>query len=72
MTSQERDLTKKANQILAFYGGLEGLARRPAWIISEVLKAFFTDEERREIVKLRSFRGSQKEILRMLQGKAAA
>ena len=48
------------------------MARRPAWIISEVLKAFFTDEERREIVKLRSFRGSQKEILRMLQGKAAA
>lgn len=72
MSHQQRDLTRKANQILAVYGGLEGLARKPAWIISEVLRAFFTDEERREIIKLRTFRGLQKEILQRLQSKAAA
>ena len=72
MGRQERDLTRKANQILKVYGGLEGLARKPAWLISEVLSAFFTDNERREIVKLRVFKGLQKDIHRTLQNKAAA
>jgi len=72
MGRPERDLTRKANQILKVYGGLEGLARKPAWLISEVLSAFFTDNERREIVKLRVFKGLQKDIHRTLQNKAAA
>jgi len=71
MSHPERDLTKKANRILSGYGGLEGLARKPAWIIGEVLNAFFTIDERREIIKLRLFKGSQKEILRIFQSKTA-
>ena len=71
VSHSESDLTKKANLILSGYGGLEGLARMPAWIVGEVLSAFFTKEEGREIVKLRLFKGEQKEILRRLQSKAA-
>ena len=69
--NRDRDITKKATQVLSVYGGLEGLARMPAWLISEVLSAFFTDQERKEIVKLRPFKGAKKDILRMLQSKAA-
>ena len=71
MSHQERDITKKATQVLSVYGGLEGLARKPAWLISEVLSAFFTDKEREEIVKLRPFKGSKKDILRILRSKSA-
>ena len=72
MNQQERDLTRKADRILSNYGGLQGLASKPAWLVSEVLSAFFTDEERREIVKFRLFRGAQKEISKILQKKAAS
>lgn len=71
MNDQQHDLTKKADRILSNYGGLQGLASKPAWLVSEVLSAFFTDEERREIVKLRLFKGTQKEISQLLQSKAA-
>ena len=71
MSHLDDDLTKKANRILSGYGGLEGLSRMPAWIVSEVLNAFFSREERREIVRLRLFKREQKEILQMLQSKAA-
>jgi hypothetical protein len=72
LSHTEHDITKKATRVLSVYGGLEGLARMPAWLISEVLSAFFTDQERREIVRLRPFRGAKKDILRMLQSKAAS
>ena len=71
LSHTERDIAKKATQVLTVYGGLEGLARMPVWLISEVLSAFFTDKETKEIVELRPFKGAKKDILRMLQSKAA-
>lgn len=65
----QRDLSNRANRVLSGYGGVEGLAQKPAWIICEVLNAFFTEEERKEILKLRPFKEPQKEILRIFRGK---
>lgn len=70
MSYSQRDLSKKADQILFDYGGLEGLAKKPVWLIGEVLSAFFTEEERKEIMKLRVFKGIQEDILRALKSKA--
>ena len=72
LSQLQPDLRRKANQILSGYGGPEGLAWKPAWLIGEVLSAFFTDEERREILRLSVFRGAEKEILRMRKSKAIA
>lgn len=44
-------LRSKAERILAYYGGLKGLAREPAWIVSYVLKAFFSQDEVRELLE---------------------
>jgi hypothetical protein len=45
------DLQRKADEILAAYGGLKGLAYRPAWLVNIVLKSFFNESESNEIQK---------------------
>ena len=45
------DLSKKAEGLLHFYGGLEGLSRNPAWVVGIVLKSWFTESEARQIVR---------------------
>ena len=43
-------LSRKAEEILSAYGGLKGLAEQPIWLISAVLKTFFSEDERKEIL----------------------
>ena len=42
-------LGRKADEVLSFYGGLKGLADQPIWLVKEVLKAFFLENERKQI-----------------------
>ena len=44
-------LRSKADQVLGYYGGLKGLAMEPAWIVTYVLKAFFSQDEARQILE---------------------
>ena len=44
-------LSRKADDVLGAYGGLKGLAREPVWLITEVLKAFFPEEEEKQILR---------------------
>jgi hypothetical protein len=41
------ELRHKAEGMLRVYGGIEGLAKNPAWLINAVLKTWFTDSERK-------------------------
>ena len=43
-------LRSKAEGVLGYYGGLKGLAMEPAWIVSYVLKAFFSQDEAKQIL----------------------
>jgi hypothetical protein len=43
-------LSRKADKILSAYGGLKGLAEQPVWIITVVLKTFFTEDEGRQVL----------------------
>ncbi len=45
------DLRRKAEGLLHVYGGFQGLARNPPWLVAIVLKTWFTDAERKELVK---------------------
>jgi hypothetical protein len=49
---------RKAEGLLRTYGGLEEFSKNPPWLINQVLKTWFTEKERREIVEflLRDFR----------------
>ncbi len=38
-------LSKKADEILSAYGGLKGMAEQPIWLITAVLKTFFTEDK---------------------------
>jgi hypothetical protein len=38
-------LSQKADEILSAYGGLKGLAEQPVWLITAVLRTFFTEDE---------------------------
>jgi len=44
-------LNRKAEDVLRAYGGLKGLAKEPVWLIVEVLKAFFPEDEEKQILK---------------------
>ncbi len=66
------DVTRKASQVLSSYGGLEGLAKNPTWIIGAVLDTFFTERERKEILRLDLFKRDRGEVLHILQNKPAA
>ena len=44
-------LRTKADKVLGYYGGLKGLAMEPAWIVSYVLKAFFPQDEAKQILE---------------------
>ncbi len=44
------ELKKKCQGLLEVYGGLEGLASRPPWLVNAVLKALFTEAERVQIL----------------------
>lgn len=59
------ELRRKAAGILRIYGGLEGLAKNPPWLIGMVLKTWFTGAERREIVEY-LFQGPRKEVGRLI------
>ncbi len=54
------ELKKKSQGLLEVYGGLEGLASRPPWLVNAVLKALFTEAERVQIL-LYLFRGLRPE-----------
>lgn len=53
-------LDGKAESLLHFYGGLEGFAKNPPWLIAIVLRTWFTASERNEIVEF-MFRGLKSE-----------
>ena len=72
MDNLTRSLNRKAETVLNSYGGLKGLAKKPAWVIGSVLTAFFTEEERREILKLRLFSAARSEIERSFRRESAA
>jgi hypothetical protein len=42
-------LSRKAEAILLVYGGPEGLIEQPNWLVSLVLKSFFSEKEGRII-----------------------
>jgi hypothetical protein len=44
-------LSRKANEILSSYGGLKGLAKQPSWLIAYVLRTFFTEDEKKQILE---------------------
>ena len=44
------ELRRKTEHLLRTYGGLEGLSRNPPWVIDKVLRTWFTEPERRQIV----------------------
>jgi hypothetical protein len=44
-------LRSKAERVLGYYGGLKGLAAEPARIVSYVLKAFFSQDEARQLLE---------------------
>ncbi len=46
-----RDLSRKADRILSRYGGLKGLSQEPAWLVTYVLKTFFPETERKQILQ---------------------
>ncbi len=54
------ELQSKAEGLLRVYGGLEGLAKNPPWVIDKVLKTWFTENERKAIVNF-LFQGLRKE-----------
>ncbi len=54
-------LRRKVDDVLLAYGGLRGLANRPAWLMDIVLKTFFTDAEAKEILKYLAHRRSKNE-----------
>ena len=43
-------ILERANRLLGAYGGLQGLATQPAWLISYVLKTFFDKGEANKIL----------------------
>ena len=51
MKGLSSELRRKAEGLLQTYGGLEGLSKNPPWIIVIVLRTWFTEKERREIVR---------------------
>ena len=51
MKGLSSQLNGKANDIPRAYGGLVGLAKEPVWLITEVLKAFFPEDEERQLLK---------------------
>ncbi len=50
MRGLSSEVRRKAEGPLPTYGGLEGLSRNPPWVIGSVLRTWFTEAERREIV----------------------
>lgn len=44
-------LRSKAESILGYYGGLKGLATEPACIVNHVLKAFFSQDEAKQLLE---------------------
>ncbi len=44
-------LRYKAKGVLRVYGGVEGLSKNPPWLINIVLRTWFTEAERREIME---------------------
>lgn len=53
------DLRKKAESLLRVYGGLDGFSKNPPWLINTVLRTWFTEEERSEIMRF-LFQGMKK------------
>ncbi len=45
------ELSRKAEGLLRTYGGLEGLSKNPPWVIGTVLRTWFEDAERRQILE---------------------
>jgi hypothetical protein len=58
-------LRRKAEAVLRFYGGVEGLSKNPPWVISIVLQTWFTEAERHEILDAIS-RGMEKQARRLV------
>ncbi len=60
MKNLPSNLRRKAEGLLHVYGGLEGLSKNPPWLINIVLKTWFTEIERRELLEY-LFQGLKRE-----------
>ncbi len=59
MKTLSSGLRRKAEGVLRVYGGVEGLSKNPPWLINVVLRTWFTEAERREILEF-ILRGMEK------------
>ncbi len=55
------ELSRKAEGLLRVYGGLEGLSRNPPWLVNMVLRTWFEDAERKQIVEV-LLQGMKREV----------
>ncbi len=63
------ELSRKAEEILHVYGGVQGLASRPVWLVNTVLKTFFTEHEQSELWDY-LYHGAGKEVRLLLRESA--